>query len=545
MKRHASWRRSAARAGALGGLALRLGLGLTLGLAASPSCQPAFTTEIPGRALSVTITNAGSNHVGTADSRIPITFTTPAVFTVDVQANDENGNLDSTFTGYVRFSIQPGTVVAVAGANSNGRNVELVNGVAKNVQVSVVASYGDARIWAEDLGYLPVDPAGVPQPDGTLRLPQCANGIDDNHNGLVDYPVDPGCYAPNDDTEDGGTYAGGASGIIYFVYPRIADVQGVDNNGAGTPFPNEQVQIDTQWNGTTANTPHGVVVSGVAATGFFATDIGETRGYGSVYAYTYSSPALMNVCDRLITFGGTSADFYGFTEINYPTWSLEEWDPEARPCLVPEPTQLTLADLGNQVTVMTPLEASLVRVPAASDGSTLHVAHLLGPGLVPYTMVNGAPVITLPLGPTATSCDYEGTGKIDFENPAEAACEDACEANVECSEYSQYLGNSQVQIVVVSADKSSSTAITVDGSASAEFDPPHMLGAELLAFTGNLTYFSGGSQFTIQARCADDIVFPGGTILPSSPPWPTPDGGTQAPAACVVNRAIPDQTITN
>ena len=109
-------------------------------------------------------------------------------------------------------------------------------------------------------------------------------------------------------------------------------MNGISNNGAGTPFPNEQVQINTSWNGSTTSTPHGVVVTGVVSTGFFVTDLGgPPAGYNSVYAYTYSAPPLMNVCDRLITFGGTSADFYGFTEINYPTWSLEEWNPAVAP----------------------------------------------------------------------------------------------------------------------------------------------------------------------------------------------------------------------
>jgi hypothetical protein len=520
---------------------------LAVGALAAASCQPAYPTEIPGRSLAVKIT---AGDLGTSDARIPITFTTPAVFTVDVQALDENGNLDTTFTGFVRFSIQPGTVVSATsttpGTVTNGRNAELINGVANGVQIAVVGAYGDARIWAEDLGYKPADPSGVALPDGGLRLPQCANGIDDNHNGLVDYPVDPGCYAANDDTEDGGSYAGAASGTIYFVYPRIADVQGVNNGGAGTPFPNEQVQIDTEWNGTTANTRDGVVVVGIASTGFYVTDIGETRGYGSVYGYTYSSPALMNVCDRLITFGGTSAEFYGFLEMNYPTWSLEEWDPTARPCLVPEPTGIAFANVTNTA-YLTPLEAGLVRVPSG-DGSTVRVADLLGPGLIKYTMVNGAPVVTLPLTKEATSCDYEGTGKIDYENAAEVACEDACTnylatTGKACSEYSQFLSNSQFVLAITGADGTSTTQITANGSASAGFNPIDVLGQPLEAFTGTLDYFSGGEQFTIQARCSDDIVMKGGTVLPSSPPWPVPDVGTQAPAAFVVSGAI--QNITD
>ncbi len=529
---------------------------LAFGLSSSPSCQPAFPTEIGNLSLEVTIT-AGS--IGAPDNRVPITYTTPDVYTVNVEALDQYGNLNPTFNGYVRCSVQPGTVVSATSADpstpTNGRNVQLVKGVANNVQVAVVGAYGDARIWVEDLGYEPVNPLGVPLPDGDVRLPQCSNGIDDNHNGLTDYPVDPGCYAPNDDTEDGGTYAGAATEFIHFVYPRIADVEGYQNGGAGTPFPNEQVQIDTQWNGTTANTPQGVVVNGVGAQGFYATDVGDKRPGAdtSIYAYTYSAPALMNVCDRLMNFGGTSSMFYGFLEINYPTWSLEEWDPTARPCLVPEPTSITVDDLASTATATTtliPLEASLVRVPPA-DGSTIHVGKLLGPHLMACTMVNGAPSCPLPQDITAdaTNCDFEGTGKIDYTaGTLDDACASACQANVECSEYTNYISEQQFQLVLSGKNKEgqlANVAIQANGSMSAGFDPILMLGTYLKAFTGTLNFFSGGSQFTIQARCADDIVPLDGTILPSSPPWPTPNGAEPAPAACVVLRSVASQTSSN
>jgi len=518
----------------------------SLGVAATPSCQPSFPTEIQGRELSLTLATGAA--VGSPSARLPITFTTPTVFSVNVAALDQNGNVDPTFNGYVRFSVEPGAVTTVTSPVAVGRNVLLKNGVASDVGVSIVGAYGDARIWVEDLGYQPVDPAGVPLDGGGVRLPQCANGVDDNHNGLIDYPADPGCYAADDDSEDGGSYAGASTSVIYFAYPRIADVQGVNNLGAGTPFPNEQVQINTMWNGTSANTRYGVVVNGVSSSGFFLTDIsppapGDPPGYNSVYAYNYTAPPLMNVCDRLMAFGGTAAEFYGFVEINYPTWSLEQWDPTVRPCLVPEPALLTIAQINGtsaQTKYLAPLEAGLVRVPA-DDGSTIHVASLLGPGLIPYTITDAGPVTIGTITADATSCDYEGTGKIDFENAAEAACEAACTANVECSEYTQYASESQFQIVVSNATGTQAVQITGDGAASPSFNPVQMRGQPLKAFTGVLTYFSGGSQFTIQARCADDIVAPGGTVLPSSPPWPTPIGQPQAPAACVVNRALPGQ----
>src|ERR1700685_4051367 len=91
--------------------------GIAVGLASAPSCGQDFPTEVPGRSLSLSITGG---NIGTPANRLPLTFTTPDVFTVTVQALDENGTFDPTFTGYVRLSIQPGTVVSVTGPNTNG-----------------------------------------------------------------------------------------------------------------------------------------------------------------------------------------------------------------------------------------------------------------------------------------------------------------------------------------------------------------------------------------------------------------------------------------
>src|ERR1700723_2665286 len=89
-------------------------------LFASPSCQPAFTTSIPPGSLRVTITQNGG--LGSATDRLPISFNAPQSFVVEVDALDNAGNIDTGFTGYVRFSVVPGSVVAASGDNTNGRN---------------------------------------------------------------------------------------------------------------------------------------------------------------------------------------------------------------------------------------------------------------------------------------------------------------------------------------------------------------------------------------------------------------------------------------
>jgi hypothetical protein len=595
---------------------------------AAIACANPLPPETGSTNLLLVSFSGSSSQTGSATDRLPLSFTTTQTFTIDITAQKADGTTDATFNGYVRLSIVPGTVVSVSspagGPTTEGRNVQLQQGVASNVQVTVVSAFGDARIWVEDLGYEPADPLGNPPPE-------CANGIDDNHNGLIDYPADPGCYFADDNTEDGGTFATGVSETIYFIYPRIADVRGVSQGGGATSFPNQQVQMDTQWtlplpqplprsppqptksttpidptawttfvNDLTSvynvnqcqnpkpgslpaapagcsmsesavqqfcqcqgldRTPRGDVVTGLSSSGFYVSDVADPRGFSGVFAYNYTSPPNVYICDRLIAFGGTSSDFYGWTEINYPAWELEEWDPTTRTCFVPDPHVYSLADLASTSARLN-TESALARVmqnppqtdpncygpgamctasypisdevcvnpcgaplpsPLGDTGYSIHIGALMGPNHPPQTGTNAyAP------SANATNCDYNGDGKIDFTtgNP-EDLCSVACSATPECSEYSAYLSEQQFNIVVV-AEGQAPVAVVANGSTSQSFDPVASRGQQIGAFTGDVTYFSGGTVFTIVARCADDIV-----MDPTEPPLPSDK-------ACVSARTIAD-----
>jgi hypothetical protein len=552
------------------------------------ACTGPFPTNPSSEVLEVKITGGPASA---PESRLPLSFTTPDTFTVTVSALRADGSLDTSFNGYVRLSSQPGSVQAISGANTNGRNVQLQNGVATNVSVTVLAAYGNTHIEAEDVGYVPADPArvctsGTPCPP-QCKLnqpcpPQCANGIDDNDNGLIDYPTDPGCYLANDDTEDGGTYGAGISDPIYYYIPRIADIRGGPEGGTGTPFPSQAVNVNCGYLGAN-DYDFSVVVTWVSSSGFYVTDIDEDApgggGFGSVFAYNFDAPPNMRECDRLRTFGGTTADFYGFTEVNYPTWELEEWDPTQRPCLIPEPHTLApsctpsgqgppLADctqlpaIGSNSTQMLSVAAALVRVastpgapappswqwvpnPATGDpnlqpvsssaaatsagaGTIFHIGTLFGQGYP--SPPNYTPT------PDATNCDLDNSGKVDRTIPDELACADACSANVECSEYSNYLSQNQFNLVAQTvtwqvgdqwnppgaggATPAPTVGATVgvqgDGSTDPTFNPVLNKGQSLGSFSGALYYFSGGAQYTIQARCQDDIVPLGQPPIPSN-----------------------------
>jgi hypothetical protein len=494
-------------------------LGLAVALAVA--CQDGFPHVGAGKRLTVAITNG---DVGAPDRRLPLSTTTPRSFTVHIEAQQPDGSLDTSFGGFVRLSVKPGTV-----SDLDARNVQLHAGVADGVVVPIVGSYGDTHLWAEDVGYEPADPARQPPPE-------CSDGIDNNHNGLIDYPADPGCYSPIDDTEDVGTYATGISDTLYFERPRISFVRGYDpasnGNGNTTAFPHQQVDIDTGWRGGTSYAFSTVVIR-VSGEGFYAQDIQDDQhpgpGYGGIYAYNYVSPPFMRVCDRLQLFGGTTSDFYGFTEVNYPTWQLEYWDPSQRPCMVPEPTVLGVADLTNDNRLWQ-VEATLVRVLTAGTVS-VHVASHFGPDPVPVEKdasgnvvkdMNGNPVYAP--GPTASNCDFNHDGKIDYsDTQGEAACAAACNGtssqpptDFECSEFSQYLSQSEFQLIVTDASSGTKGRIQAKASDATQFNPLVSRGDVIKSFTGTLSYFSGGTQFTIEARCNDDVIAdPGGQPLTS------------------------------
>ncbi len=450
---------------------------------------------------------------GARDRLLPLTFDKSAPITIKVEAFKADGQIDTAYNGFIRITVKPGTVVNLTGPGTNGRNVPLHAGVVDGIGVSVAGSFGPTRIWAEDIGYTPVDPKRA-QP------PACANGIDDNGNGNVDFPAEAGCAFANDDTEDAGSYASGAGPVLHFTSPRIADVRGVAQGGAATAFPHQQVSIDTGWNSDKRSFDHSVVVTRIASDGFYATDIDDPRGYGSIFAFNFSAPPQMRICDRMKAYGGTAADFFGFTEMGFPTWELEEWDPIKRPCLVPEPHVFTSQELGRDdkaayvtTTALTKTIAAMVRVmndPA--NNVDVHIGKHLGPnfpdkpGLVPTE--------------NATNCDFNHDGKIDFNTDPEKSCSANCAADLECSEYSNFLSQSSFVLVVAAPDpvtgKPTSCqggpgtcirgSIQANGSASALFDPVASRGQPMHSFTGTLRYFSGGTQYTIEARCEDDIV---------------------------------------
>ena len=496
---------------------------------------------------------------GTKDQPLGLLVDVPRTFKVVIRALKIDGQVDTDFTRYVRMSAKPGAIQPLTGADVDGRNILLKNGVSSEVDVRVTNAYGVSYILADDLGYVPSDPLRAPPP-------QCSNGIDDNGNGTVDFPADPGCAFANDDAEEAGTYAEGASQPIYISLPRIAEVRGrkcepargCAGNGA-TPYPKEQIQIDTGYreaaNGASSFQFNTVVVR-ISSDGFYTSDLSDAKdGFNSIFAFNFNAPPRMRVCDRLKTFGGTANEFFGFTQISYPTWTLEEWDPKQRLCLVPEPERVSPTVIADSANLLR-LSGSMVRVETltGADGKKSAIAKVtpkFGPENTPCrkggqvqslpdpAQCDKDPVTNLHLflpGPNGSNCDFDQNGRIDFTaGTPEGDCSAACSGDPECTEWSNYKSRSTFRITVTNSN--GSQAIQADATASAGFDPYALKGVELRSFTGTLHYFSGGSQFTIEARCKDDIILdlkttPLRSDLPCDTNPPTPESICPAGFQC-------------
>ncbi|MBP9113453.1 MAG: hypothetical protein KBF88_11640 [Polyangiaceae bacterium] len=442
-------------------------------------CSGGFGTVRTASVLNVSV----STPVGTRDTRIPIPVTKAARFRINIEMQKKNGELDTDFNGFVRISAKPGNVKSVSGPGAIGRNVELKNGRAENVDVDLIAAFGNTFIWVDEIGYVA----------SAKENPACSDGVDNNGNGLIDFPADPGCAFANDDSEEGGTYASGSSDTIFFAEPRIADVRGVELGGGTPSFPNEQVRLDTGFReGASKPFAFNTVVTRIAADGFYVTDLDDPRGYSSIYMFNFNAPPQLRVCDRLTSLTGTSTVFYGFTQLSFPTWSAEFWNPEERPCLVPEPYAFTTGNLKDEVELQRRM-ASLVRL-AKSDTATVRVSKHFGPNKIK----NNTPE------DDASSCDLNDDGLVDFYTEPEKGCSDACDLDVECTEFSEFRKQGTFNLSLT--DAGGSAKIQVDGSVSVSLKPLTLRGKEIKAFSGTLRYFSGGDQYTIEARCADDII---------------------------------------
>jgi hypothetical protein len=454
-------------------LAAVFGLVLAPALLAG-ACTDQLEGEAVGPTLVVDVTRVNGGEPPTIDAPLPANIgTVNELWEATIEAVDSNGKTID-FNGDVRISVQPGAVVSVRRDDGEqvGRNVQLRDGKA-TVLVEVTAVYGEARLWVEDVGYVPA-PAG--------ETPACANGKNDDPSDdvLVDFPNDPGCAFADDDTEEGGTFSAGVSETVHYELPSVRDIQG---GSSTTPYRFEAIEVNTSGE-------HVLIVTRVSKDGFYATDLADqSRGHNHLYAFNFSTPRGMRVCDRVTYVAGTVNEFFGMTGLNFPSYDVEPlFEGDEDDCLVPEPEVLTPEMIADP-NAMERLEAGLVRVEG------YHVSAYLGPELATNNV----------FGESKSNCDFNGDGRIDFTNEAEGSCGDACSRDPECSEWTAYLSRGNYK--VAKTEGNSASVIIVQTEGAPEFNPMAHRGDDITAITGTMKNFSGGSlNWTIEARCTDDVV---------------------------------------
>lgn len=458
----------------------------------APAACTSPAADIEGlSSFDVAIVKVNGQDPPTLDAPLPANIgDADEAWQFEIQAKDPFGE-PYDFNGVARLQVEPGAVTAVEAEGAFGRNVAFAGGKAEGT-VLVTAVYGPSRLWVEDAGYAPVPPE---------QGPRCADGKDNDGDGRIDYPADPGCAFADDDSEEAGSFAAGVSQPVHYSLPRIADVQGT---GTETPYPYEGIQVETAG--------RRVVVTRVASDGFYATDLdGPAGASNSLFAFNFSTPAGMRVCDRLVYLSGTLSEFFGFTELSFPSYDVTFIKEGQGDCEVPEPTVLEPAIVKDPVQ-MEALESSLVRL------SGWHIAANFGP----KRPVNDNGQLTNAFKPDTSNCDLNGDGQIDFEDKDESSCSNACSNSPECSEWTSFSARGNYKVSKGGGSCSTGACMQIQTSVIADFDPPSHRGEELTAVTGTIRNFSGGTlNWTLEARCPDDLVCSGADacaekILPST-----------------------------
>lgn len=476
----------------LGRLAPRRVLGrfVSLLLLASPAAFACTVSpEGLGRAQTFQVSVTLVNGADPPPADVPLPANTgdrEDIWDAKIQAVGANGKPIS-FNGVVRVTMEPGAVIAVenlATGETQGRNILLQDGKA-SARITATAMYGRARLWVEDLGYQPAAPGTVPE---------CSNGKNDDpdEDPFIDFPSDPGCAFADDDSEEGGSFNAGVSAEVNYALPTVRDIQGA---GSTTPYPNEAIQVST-------GDPQFLVVTRIAKDGFYVTDLEPNAvagGYNHLFAFNFSTPVGMRVCDRVTFLAGTVSEFFGFTELSFPSYRVDPlFEGQEANCLVPEPTVLDAATIINPVS-MEKLESGLARIAPIQDTMTMPppppsywtITSKFGPKLAIGNI----------FGPDQSNCDLNGDGRVDFESPTEASCGDACTRDRDCSEWTAFISRGNYKVY------NGGSVMMVNTDSAAEFNAVAARGKRVKTVSGSLRNFSGGSlNWTLESRCSDDVV---------------------------------------
>ncbi len=199
-------------------------------------------------------------------------------------AVDVHGKFNPSFNGTVRIKSIPGELNVqevtfkngLLGTWQNPEDPENSNPTAyENVELRF--AYGATRLWIED--------------------------ATENEYGILS-----------------GSLATGVSDEFYFEDQTIHTIQ------YNPDVPDGVTPLIKQFGNVKAKKGHDLVVSNVVSTGFYVSDVGEDGmkdGFNSIFIYSYSQPARVDIGDRICEVTGGIAEFTGMTQMQFPSWGIQ------------------------------------------------------------------------------------------------------------------------------------------------------------------------------------------------------------------------------
>jgi hypothetical protein len=266
---------------------------------AAAACQREIVVDDPGPlSFDVRIADGGA---GTEEAPLPFSHT-PFTLNIDVDAIDLDGAPATWFEGPLHLRVEPRGKLAA----DQPETFAMAGGVARGVPVRLYDAHNVANIWVESLG--------------TDEAP--------------------------------GNYATGLTQEIWAANPTIRNVQEV------TPDPVLQTWLTSALAGEFVIvdlTDRTVAVTGVTNDGCYVTDTTEPGiEYSSIYVYNFSRPEV-DVGDRIVSLSGTADEFFGFTELSFPSWRVDGTAEMPAPIAI----DLSIVDDGNTLEMY---ESALVEV---------------------------------------------------------------------------------------------------------------------------------------------------------------------------------------
>jgi hypothetical protein len=271
------------------------------------SCVEHESKHIEGVNAFIVTAVPNDGNYGTVDS--PLTFPTcfegncrsgETSYTVQfgAYAVDVEGNFLPNYNDTVSISTVPGklnvdTVTFVNGVigdwerDATGRPVRL----AKGIDVGMRYTFDTTRIWLEDN----IEKEKLNQPNGV-----CLNGRD-KEDGIH---CDP-------------SLATGVSELFTFQPQTIRMIQYNPEQLDG------QSPINKEYATIKAMEGHDLVVTNIVSTGFYITDLGDPE-YNSLFIFTYSQPARVEIGDRVCEVAGGVAEYTGMTQLQFPSWGIQD-----------------------------------------------------------------------------------------------------------------------------------------------------------------------------------------------------------------------------